>query len=386
MTSLVPSRASPVAAVPHNAERTPPEAAILFAGVGKTFPARKGTSPVRALSDVDLSVPQGRITGVIGPSGAGKSTLIRLVNGLEQASEGRVALFGRDVTRLTEAQWRRERAEIGMIFQHFNLLSSRTAAANVALPLEISGHPAAEIKPKVARLLELVGLADKAQRYPSELSGGQKQRVGIARALATDPGILLCDEATSALDPETTRSILALLKQVNRELGVTILLITHEIPVIKEICDEVAVIEGGTIVEQGPVFDVFTQPRHPVTARFVEGVTAVETPAHVTAQISPVPFPDAHAVLRIGFTREHATAPIISRLSTLVGSDINILAGRIDAIGGEPFGSLIVALPTRGLADEAAVTALARLRLKVERLGYLTPDTRADQNEVRHVA
>lgn len=370
------------------------EAAILLAGVGKTYSGRKGAAPVAALAGIDFAVPAGRIAGVIGPSGAGKSTLIRLVNGLERASEGRVALFGRDVTALGETQWRRERAGIGMIFQHFNLLSSRTAAGNVALPLEIAGRPKAAIAAKVAQLLDLVGLADKAGRYPSELSGGQKQRVGIARALATDPDILLCDEATSALDPDTTRQILALLKRVNHELGVTILLITHEIPVIKEICDEVAVIEGGRIVEHGPVFEVFTAPRHPVTARFVEGVTSVETPELVSARLSATRVPGGLAALRIGFTGEHATAPIVSRLTQLVGQDVNILAGRIDAIAGRPFGSLIVALPTRAAADEAAVAALRRLGLKVEPLGFLPPAPAAERRpspcfeftEAAHVA
>ena len=187
-----------------------------------------------ALHDVSLSVDPGSISGVIGPSGAGKSTLIRLVNGLEHATSGRVCVFGREVGALTEAEWRRERRSIGMIFQHFNLLSARTVFQNVALPLVIAGVPSAQIRPRVERLLDLVGIADKRDRYPAELSGGQKQRVGIARALANDPRILLCDEATSALDPETTLSILRLLRQVNRDLGVTILLITHEIPVIKK--------------------------------------------------------------------------------------------------------------------------------------------------------
>jgi D-methionine transport system ATP-binding protein len=356
----------------------PSEAAILLAGVAKIYPGRKNAAAVTALADIDLAVRQGAIVGVIGPSGAGKSTLIRLVNGLEQASAGHVALFGRDVTGLDEAGWRKERRGIGMIFQHFNLLSSRTAAGNVALPLEIAGFSRAEITERVTRLLDLVGLSDKAERYPSELSGGQKQRVGIARALATEPRILLCDEATSALDPDATKAILALLKRVNRELGVTILLITHEIPVIKEICDEVAVIEGGRIVESGPVFEVFTAPRHPVTARFVEGVTSVETPGYLAERLrqkaGPAPAVGEQAVLRIDFIGENATAPVISRLSALVGADVNILAGRIDAIAGRPFGSLIVSLPHQAGEAEAATAALRRLGLKVKLLGFLSSE------------
>ena len=223
-----------------------PEPIIRFERLGKTYAGRSGQQAVAALSGIDLAVPAGAIVGVIGRSGAGKSTLIRLVNGLERATAGRLVIEGEEVTALNEAGWRRRRREIGMIFQHFNLLSARTVFVNVALPLEIAGTPKAAIADKVERLLALVGLADKHGRYPAELSGGQKQRVGIARALATDPKVLLCDEATSALDPETTKAILALLRQVNRELGITILLITHEIPVIKEICDRVAVIEGGS--------------------------------------------------------------------------------------------------------------------------------------------
>lgn len=348
------------------------EAAIRFENVGKVFPGRAGQGSVTALERIDLAVPKGAILGVIGRSGAGKSTLIRLVNGLERASSGRVLLDGEDVTNLTEAGWRARRRSTGMIFQHFNLLSSRTVFDNVALPLEIAGMPTAEIRERVETLLDLVGLADKSGRYPAELSGGQKQRVGIARALATEPKVLLCDEATSALDPETTQSILALLKRVNRELGLTILLITHEIPVIKEICDRVAVIEGGRIVEEGETFQVFTRPQHPTTARFVETVTGVELPAHLADRIRPTARPGDNAVLRITFTGENATAPVISRLSSVVGVDVNILAGRIDAIAGQPFGSLLVSLPARDPEFAAVLGALKSLELKAEVIGHVS--------------
>jgi D-methionine transport system ATP-binding protein len=259
-----------------------------------------------------------------------------------------------------------------MIFQHFNLLSSRSVFDNVALPLEIAGVAKAEIEARVARLLDLVGLADKRERYPAELSGGQKQRVGIARALATQPKVLLCDEATSALDPETTQSILALLRQVNRELGITILLITHEIPVIKEICDRVAVIEGGRIVEEGETFAVFTRPRHPTTARFVEAVTGVELPAYLAGRIHPDAGPGDTAVVRITFTGENATAPVISRLSSTIGVDVNILAGRIDAIAGRPFGSLLVSVPASEPELSAVLGALKSLQLKAEVIGHVS--------------
>lgn len=349
-----------------------PEPAIRFENVGKTFAGRRGQGSVTALSGIDLAVPHGAILGVIGRSGAGKSTLIRLVNGLERASSGRILIEGEEVTGLTEAGWRARRRTIGMIFQHFNLLSSRTVFDNVALPLEIAGAPRAEIERQVTRLLDLVGLADKRERYPSELSGGQKQRVGIARALSTEPKLLLCDEATSALDPETTQSILALLKRVNRELGITILLITHEIPVIKEICDRVAVIEGGRIVEEGETFAVFTAPKHPTTARFVETVTGVEIPAHLAGRIRSEAHPGDSAVLRITFLGENATAPVISRLSSVVGVDVNILAGRIDAIAGQPFGSLLVSVTGREPELAAVLGALKTLELKAELIGHVS--------------
>jgi len=258
---------------------------IAFEAVEKTFASRKGQVPVRALRRLDLRVARGTILGIIGRSGAGKSTLIRLINGLERVSAGKVVVDGADVTGFDEAQWRRMRRSIGMVFQHFNLLSSLTAFGNVALPLEIADLGRAEIEKRVSGLLDLVGLADKRGRYPAELSGGQKQRVGIARALASQPKVLLCDEATSALDPETTTQILELLARINRELGVTIVLNTHEMSVVKDVCHAVAVIENGRVVEDGPVFDVLTRPEHPTTASFVRGVAHVELPADIAARL-----------------------------------------------------------------------------------------------------
>ena len=351
----------------HPAEQT----AIAFHQIGKTYAARKGHEPVVALRDINIRVESGRILGVIGPSGAGKSTLIRLVNGLEKPTTGTLSLFGQDVTQLAEAEWRAARRGIGMIFQHFNLLSSRTVFDNIAFPLEIAGIDRATIQNRVDELLTLVGLSDKAARYPSELSGGQKQRVGIARALATEPAILLCDEATSALDPETTQSILALLREINRKLKVTILVITHEIPVIKELCDDVAVIENGTIIETGSVFDVFTSPRHPTTVRFVQSVSQVEIPAYLQARLRERPEQNDVALLQVHFTGDNATSPVISRLTTTLGSDINIVAGKIDTIGERPFGSLLIAVPAETVTREAAIAALRKLHLQVQIIGYV---------------
>ena len=267
----------------HAQRLVPAETIVRLEKASKTFPGRDG-QPVTALQDIDLTVPQGSILGVIGRSGAGKSTLIRLVNGLEKPSSGKVIVDGADIAALPEAALRHARRSIGMIFQHFNLLSSRTAAQNIALPLEVAGYDKAEIRTRVEELLALVGLTDKRNRYPSELSGGQKQRVGIARALATKPKVLLSDEATSALDPETTRSILDLLARINDELGLTILLITHEMAVIRNIAREVAVIEGGRIVEQGDVFEVFTRPHHEVTRSFLADESGRALPPYVAEQ------------------------------------------------------------------------------------------------------
>ncbi|TKC62056.1 ATP-binding cassette domain-containing protein [Pedobacter hiemivivus] len=224
---------------------------------------------VVALDDVSLTVPEGKIYGVIGASGAGKSTLIRCVNLLERPSSGTVTVNGKALMKLSPSELAKERRHIGMIFQHFNLLSSRTVFQNIAFPLELDGQSKQEISKRVYELLALVGLADKAEDYPARLSGGQKQRVAIARTLASNPRVLLCDEATSALDPATTKSILALLKDINQQLNITILLITHEMRVVKNICDEVAVISSGKLIEQGPVDEVFGNPKHELTKEFI---------------------------------------------------------------------------------------------------------------------
>jgi D-methionine transport system ATP-binding protein len=245
---------------------------IRLIDVHKSYAAR-GTAPTPAAIDgVSLDVPRAAVFGVIGQSGAGKSTLLRLINALERPSAGIVEVDGIDVASLSPAGLRLLRQRIGMIFQSFGLLSSRTVAANVAFPLHLAGVPRAEREAKVAQLLDRVGMAGLAARYPAELSGGQKQRVGIARALATDPDILLCDEATSALDPETTRQVLALLRDLNRDLGLTIVLITHEMEVVRAVCDRVAVLDRGRLVETGAVADIFAGAAHPATRRMLEAL------------------------------------------------------------------------------------------------------------------
>lgn len=256
---------------------------VEFVNAKKQFRGKKST--VTAVDDVTLTVDKGEVFGVIGYSGAGKSTLVRMINALEPATGGQVVVLGRDVSALKESELRQLRLEIGMIFQQFNLLQSRSVAANVAYPLEVAGVGRAERARRVAELLEFVGLSDKAKAVPSQLSGGQKQRVGIARALATNPTLLLADEATSALDPETTADVLGLLRRVNEELGITVIVITHEMDVVKAICDRVAVMEQGKVVEVGEVYQVFSHPEHRATRRFVSSAIKDRPDADVLARL-----------------------------------------------------------------------------------------------------
>jgi D-methionine transport system ATP-binding protein len=346
----------------------PAQPIIRLERISKVFAGRDG-SPVTALDGIDLTVPQGSVLGVIGRSGAGKSTLIRLVNGLEKPTSGRVVVDGADISALPEKALRHARRSIGMIFQHFNLLSSRTAAENVALPLEVAGYDKPAIKARVDELLALVGLSDKRNRYPAELSGGQKQRVGIARALATKPKVLLSDEATSALDPETTRSILDLLARINAELGLTIMLITHEMAVIRSIAREVAVIEAGRIIEQGDVFDVFTRPEHEVTRSFLGDETGRALPAYVANRLQPDAVPGSQAVIRIGFRGPHATDPVLARLARDLNIEANILAGSVDEIAGRPCGTLVVSVPEASLTK--TLDFLKQYGLDTEVLGHV---------------
>ncbi|MBP3982068.1 methionine ABC transporter ATP-binding protein [Acidovorax sp. JG5] len=330
-------------------------------GITQIYPGPQG--PVEALRGIDLHITPGEVFGIIGRSGAGKSSLVRVINLLNRPTQGEVIVAGRDLTQLNDADLRAARRDIGMVFQHFNLLSSRTVFDNAALPLELAGMDKAAIRERVNPLLELVGLSALADRYPSQISGGQKQRVGIARALASRPKVLLSDEATSALDPETTRSILALLRQVNKELGLTVVLITHQMQVIKQVADRVAVIDAGRIVEQGPVIDVFTRPQQAITKSLIDEIVPQELPAsvldHVRHLSGQLQGGGVGQLLRLSYSGERAYQPILSRLIREHGLDLSILHGQIDEIQDQTFGSLAVYASGEGARLQ---TAIAQLR------------------------
>jgi D-methionine transport system ATP-binding protein len=344
---------------------------IELQGISQTYPGSSG--PVEALRGIDLHVQPGEVFGVIGRSGAGKSSLVRTISLLNRPVAGRVRVAGRDLTALAPAELRAARRDIGMIFQHFNLLSSRTVYANVALPLELAGLSRAEIRARVEPLLELVGLSSLRERYPAQISGGQKQRVGIARALASRPKVLLSDEATSALDPETTRSILGLLQQINREFGLTIVLITHQMQVIKQVADRVAVIDAGRIVELGPVLEVFTRPQHATTRSLVDDIVPQALPESVLARIRALmaqPREDSAQLLRLAFAGEGADRPLLSDVIRRFGIDLSIVHGQIDEIQGRPFGSLAVL--ARGAREplRQAVSHLRGAGVQVQELAH----------------
>lgn len=292
-----------------------------------TLPDKKLT----ALDNVSLHVPKGQICGVIGASGAGKSTLIRCVNLLERPTHGAVIIDDVDLTQLSDTELVKTRRQIGMIFQHFNLLTSRTVFENVALPLELENKSKAEIQEKTTALLALVGLSDKHNVYPANLSGGQKQRVAIARALASDPKVLLCDEATSALDPATTQSILKLLKEINRTLGITILLITHEMEVVKRICDQVAVIDKGRLIEQGTVSEIFSNPKTELAQEFISSTFHITLPEEYLENLSDTPkHAKSYPIIKFEFTGRSVDAPLLSQASKKFGVELSILTSQID--------------------------------------------------------
>ena len=333
-----------------------------------TLPDKKLT----ALDNVSLHVPKGQICGVIGASGAGKSTLIRCVNLLERPTHGAVIIDDVDLTQLSEAELVKTRRQIGMIFQHFNLLTSRTVFENVALPLELENKPKAEIQENTTALLALVGLSDKHNVYPANLSGGQKQRVAIARALASDPKVLLCDEATSALDPATTQSILKLLKEINRTLGITILLITHEMEVVKRICDQVAVIDKGRLIEQGTVSEIFSNPKTELAQEFISSTFHITLPEEYLENLSDTPkHAKSYPIIKFEFTGRSVDAPLLSQASKKFGVELSILTSQIDYAGGVKFGFTIAEVE----GDEDAITQakvyLMENNVRVEVLGYV---------------
>lgn len=337
--------------------------------VNKVF--YQGTKEINALIDINLHIPQGQIFGVIGSSGAGKSTLIRCVNMLEAPTSGEVIVDGIDLTKLSKSELSEARRNIGMIFQHFNLLSSRTVFNNVALPLELAGRDKAAIEAKVSELLELVGLSDKRDTYPANLSGGQKQRVAIARALASDPKVLLCDEATSALDPATTQSILELLRKINRKLSITILLITHEMDVVKSICHEVAIIGDGELVEKGTVGEIFAHPKTELAHQFIRSTLDLTIPEDYQARLQDTRVNSSYPLVRLEFTGATVDAPLMTQIARKFNIDVSILSSDLDYAGGVKFGMMVAELFGNEADDNAAIQFLRDNNVKVEVLGYV---------------
>ena len=316
-----------------------------------------GSNRVEAIKDINLKIEDGDIFGIIGLSGAGKSTLIRCINFLEQPTEGQVIFNGVDLASISKKELLKTRQSMSMIFQSFNLLSQRTALDNICYPLEISGISRKEAREKAKELLKVVGLEDKAKAYPVQLSGGQKQRVAIARALATNPTVLLCDEATSALDPNTTASILNLLKEINRNLGVTIVVITHEMKVIEQICNKVAVIDHSRIVEEGPVKEVFTAPKSSIAKQLI------------LPKNEGVPSPEGLRCLRLVFDGTSAFEPIISLLSRECDTDVNILGANTKNIEGLSYGQMLIQIPEDKEVEEKIKTYLDLKKVKYKEEG-----------------
>jgi len=342
---------------------------VRFVGLGKTYDGKHG--PVAALQGIDLAIQRGEVFGIIGRSGAGKSSLIRTINRLEQPTSGRVLIDQVDIGEYDEDRLVALRRRIGMIFQHFNLMSAKTVWQNVELPLKVAGVPKEQREKKVRELLELVGLQAKHKAYPAQLSGGQKQRVGIARALVHDPDILLCDEATSALDPETTQSILGLLREINKRLGLTIVLITHEMAVIREICDRVVVLEHGRIVEQGPVWEVFGNPQHEVSQTLLaplQHALPEELQSRLQAQPSS---PDASVVLRLQFTGSQQDEPDLAALFAALGGRVKLLQGGVERIQGHALGQLLLAVAGSQLNAEQLRERAGQWAQRTEVLGYV---------------
>ena len=333
--------------------------------ITKTFHTVNGD--VHACQDISLTIEKGEIYGIIGFSGAGKSTLVRCINLLERPTTGEVFIDGEEITCLNEKNLRNVRKRIGMIFQHFNLMRSRTVAQNIAYPLKGTGLSSEQIKTKVRSLLELVDLVDKENAYPSQLSGGQKQRVAIARALANNPKVLLCDEATSALDPQTTKSILRLLKEVNEKMGITIVLITHEMGVVKEICHRVAIMEDGRVEEEGQILDVFSSPKKKVTKDFIDSTSSINKIYDLIEENNPiVSLKKGESLIILHYTAGNTEKPLISDISRQYNVNSNIVFGNIEIIQNSPLGSLVVILSGNEADIQNTILFLRDNNVKVE--------------------
>ena len=340
---------------------------IALQHVSKVFAGSDKTKQVHAVDDVSLTIQDGDIFGIIGFSGAGKSTLVRCINLLERPTSGSVEVDGQELTRMSAKELRQARKKIGMIFQHFNLMPSRTIFGNVAYPLRGSGLSKEEIRAKVRSLLELVGIADKENAYPSQLSGGQKQRVAIARALANDPKILLCDEATSALDPQTTKAILSLLHHLNQTLGITIVVITHEMAVVKEICNRVAVMDHGKVVEEGTVFSVFATPKEPITRDFIKTTSNLQKIEELIADDSPVvELKPGERIVRLSYVERNPSEPLISLITQKFGITLNIIFADVEIVQNAPIGGTVAIFSGDSGQIDAALTYLKEKNVGVE--------------------
>ena len=339
---------------------------IYLKNICKTF-IDDNKKEVHAVNDVSLTINNGDIFGIIGFSGAGKSTLVRCINLLERPTSGTVEVDGKDLTKLSEKELRESRKKIGMIFQHFNLFPSRTIFGNVAFPLQGSGLSKEEIAAKVRNLLELVGISEKENAYPSQLSGGQKQRVAIARALANDPDILLCDEATSALDPQTTKAILDLLKDLNKKLGITIVVITHEMAVVKEICNKVVVMEKGRVVEEGDVFSIFANPQEALTQNFIKTTSNLRKIEDLVYEGSPVvDLKPGELIVRLSYIEKNISEPLISAMTYKFNVILNIIFANIEIIQDAPIGGTVAIMSGKSEDIDAALDYLKDKNVGVE--------------------
>lgn len=340
---------------------------IEFKNISKHYQLKGQT--IRALDQINLQIPDGSIFGIIGYSGAGKSTLIRLINLLERPNDGQVIINQKDFTALDARSLRQERANIGMIFQHFNLLQSKTVAANIEMPMKLLGWSKAEREKRLAELLEFIDLKHKKDAYPDELSGGQKQRVGIARALANHPKILLCDEATSALDPQTTKSVLDLLKKINKEQGITIVMVTHEMDVIESVCDYVAVMEQGKVIETGSTLEIFSQPQHPTTKNFIQTVLQQQLPFNILQNLENQ---NHNSIYSLQFLGTSAQETVVQAAIKQFDISLNILFANMTEINGSVIGQMFVQLLGDPAVIEQAVAFFQQNGVKVEQSGVST--------------